>query len=339
MSLTAAKTRILLTGALFLVMFSACDQVSAKSKDSRYARVTVGSVEIKDWHHDIVKSYPNLSHYHWNPMYANVQGWNKVRPPKHGIKGTMPQAKRSASRQNSKRRARVVKKTAERRYKKYSKYNPERSRPKFIYKKPIHVATGSFSQSQKQLNGKLNIKPVHVSARETAIRLKKEQIAGRVLPKHGAPREHSNQDKNLHGELRLPTTRAKLAQAKVGEKLTAARLDSGRVTGTLVNKSTRASLATTGTAIALNAANTRGSLLRRASARENSDQDPSQTTPPRIKKYKAYDRTSSRSHRGFSHNDSSASDAEDGDSQFFGSGFGSGSKNRAVKSVRGRLNF
>lgn len=338
MSLTAARTRILLTGALFLVLFSACDQVSAKSKDSRYARVTVGSVEIKDWHHDIVKSYPNLSHYHWNPMYANVQGWNKVRPPKHGIKGTKPQAKKSASRQIPKRSARVVKKSAERRYIKYSKYNPERSRPKFIYKKPIHVATGSFSHSQKQLNGKLTIKPVHISARDTAIRLKKEQIAGRVLPKHGL-REQSHQEKNLQGELRLPTTKAKLAQTKEGEKLTAARLDSVRVTGTLVHKSTRASLASTGTAIALNTANTRGSLLRKASARENSDQDPSQTSPPRVKKYKAYDRTSSRSPRGFSHNDSSASDAEDGDSQFFGSGFGSGSKNRAVKSVRGRLNF
>lgn len=42
-------------------------------------RVTTGSVQINNWQHHLVKNNPNLGHWHWNPIYANVQGLKTVR--------------------------------------------------------------------------------------------------------------------------------------------------------------------------------------------------------------------------------------------------------------------
>lgn len=42
-------------------------------------RVTTGSVQINNWQHHLVQHNPNLGHWHWNPIYANVQGLKTVR--------------------------------------------------------------------------------------------------------------------------------------------------------------------------------------------------------------------------------------------------------------------
>ncbi|CAN5257791.1 hypothetical protein BH10CYA1_BH10CYA1_51270 [soil metagenome] len=42
-------------------------------------RVTTGSVQINNWQHNLVQGTPNLGHWHWNPIYANVQGLKTVR--------------------------------------------------------------------------------------------------------------------------------------------------------------------------------------------------------------------------------------------------------------------
>lgn len=42
-------------------------------------RVTTGSVQINGWQHHLVQNNPNLGHWHWNPIYANVQGLKTVR--------------------------------------------------------------------------------------------------------------------------------------------------------------------------------------------------------------------------------------------------------------------
>ncbi len=56
--------------------------VEAKSHpQKRQVRVTVGSVEVRDWEHSLVKNNPNLRHFHWNPIYANVQSREYVSPP------------------------------------------------------------------------------------------------------------------------------------------------------------------------------------------------------------------------------------------------------------------
>ncbi len=42
-------------------------------------RVTTGTVQINNWQHNLVQGTPNLGHWHWNPIYANVQGLKTVR--------------------------------------------------------------------------------------------------------------------------------------------------------------------------------------------------------------------------------------------------------------------
>ncbi len=59
-----------------------CSEAEAKShQEKRQVRVTVGSVEVRDWQHGLVKNNPNLRHFHWNPIYANVQSREYVSPP------------------------------------------------------------------------------------------------------------------------------------------------------------------------------------------------------------------------------------------------------------------
>jgi hypothetical protein len=41
-------------------------------------RVTTGSVQINNWQHDLVEGTPNLGHWHWNPIYANLQGLKTI---------------------------------------------------------------------------------------------------------------------------------------------------------------------------------------------------------------------------------------------------------------------
>ncbi|MBI1270325.1 hypothetical protein GC174_07825 [bacterium] len=109
----------------------------ARQDGSRPNRVTVGTVEIKGWQHDIVKSYPNLKNYHWNPMYANVQGMNMVRPTRHSVKGKAKGPQKQDPKQKT------VNKIANQ----YVRYRPVQSkpayvtyqRPKSVYKKPVHL--------------------------------------------------------------------------------------------------------------------------------------------------------------------------------------------------------
>lgn len=60
-----------------------CGSAEAKPQhqQKRQVRVTVGSVEIRDWESHLVKNNPNLRHFHWNPIYANVQSRELVSPP------------------------------------------------------------------------------------------------------------------------------------------------------------------------------------------------------------------------------------------------------------------
>lgn len=109
----------------------------ARQDGSRPNRVTVGTVEIKGWQHGIVKSYPNLKNYHWNPMYANVQGMNMVRPTRHSVQGKAKGPQKQDPKQKT------VNKIAD----KYVRYRPVQSkpayvtyeRPKSVYKKPVHL--------------------------------------------------------------------------------------------------------------------------------------------------------------------------------------------------------
>lgn len=180
------------------LIVSSTEAAQAKNKESRYSRITVGSVEVRDWHHDIVKSYPNLSHYHWNPMYANVQGWNKVRPKEHSVKGRIPPTKSKPA----------THKVAN----KYVKYRPVVSRPKYIYKKPVHIKTGSLANGSSSTGTQARIAP----SKHVTVRLNKQSLR---------PALSSN---NTNLSLRVPrkdsantNTSIKLDQKQVSAQLSA----------------------------------------------------------------------------------------------------------------------
>ncbi len=67
--------------SIFLV--SACVLLGCKNAGAAerkaVVRVTTGSVQINNWQHNLVEGNPNLGHWHWNPIYANVQGLKTVR--------------------------------------------------------------------------------------------------------------------------------------------------------------------------------------------------------------------------------------------------------------------
>lgn len=68
----------LLFTILACLAFSA---TSAGAADPRPTiRETVGTVEVRGWQKELVKGNPNLQHWHWNPIYSNVQGYKKVGP-------------------------------------------------------------------------------------------------------------------------------------------------------------------------------------------------------------------------------------------------------------------
>ena len=66
-----------IVAALACVAFLCLSAEAAERK--AVVRVTTGTVQINNWQHNLVQGTPNLGHWHWNPIYANVQGLKTVR--------------------------------------------------------------------------------------------------------------------------------------------------------------------------------------------------------------------------------------------------------------------
>jgi hypothetical protein len=66
---------------LMTASVSMADKAIAGQGERRPIRATVGCVEYRNWQENLVKTNPNLAHYHWNPIYVNVQGVRLVGPP------------------------------------------------------------------------------------------------------------------------------------------------------------------------------------------------------------------------------------------------------------------
>lgn len=45
-------------------------------------RETHGSRQIQGWEDELVRSNPNLSHFHWNPMYSTSHSYRRMSEPK-----------------------------------------------------------------------------------------------------------------------------------------------------------------------------------------------------------------------------------------------------------------
>lgn len=127
----SSLTAILLVA---LLSFAAGAEARAKTSRKRPARVTVGSVEIRDWQSSIVDNYPNLRHYHWNPIYSNVQGIRMVSPP--GPPRQKARQSRNPAAKNQVRKPLTARNRDS--HKRHIVYKPAAGQRHF-YKKPVHL--------------------------------------------------------------------------------------------------------------------------------------------------------------------------------------------------------
>jgi hypothetical protein len=59
---------------LILLVLCSFEAAAAHGADRPTVRVTTGVVQINGWQGDLVKHNPNLSRWHWNPVYVYKQG-------------------------------------------------------------------------------------------------------------------------------------------------------------------------------------------------------------------------------------------------------------------------
>lgn len=181
--------------------------VLAKKQKERYNRITVGSVEVKDWQKGIVKRYPNLNHYHWNPIYANVQGRGRVNPPRHTLKGA--------------NRAATIKRKPRKIGPKYIRYKPLAKRPASVYKKPRHIKPSNpKSKTRANLHsGYKHVKP-QISGSDASRNLSPRVAYKKIAPQINVkPRKTPRRELRTSPSLSTKTTDINLNTKKVGGEL------------------------------------------------------------------------------------------------------------------------
>lgn len=237
------RTGVPITLALILMTIF-CGKALARHGESRPVRVTLGSVEQRNWENNLVKRNPNLAHYHWNPIYANVQGTQMVRPmPKNPIRGTAP----------GKKRLHGVS---------HGIFKPAYQRPS-VYKKPVHMApqrtastsseyrhaqlpTGSMNRvstnleykhaqlpvARRDASGRLIAPPT--SSQDTAAQLRNPRVAASLRPNSQSGRRATAKELSIPGN--------KAVSAQLAQKSTSAQLASHQVSAELMARSTEARL-------------------------------------------------------------------------------------------------
>lgn len=212
----------------FLISALCCAAAMAKGQ-ARPVSVTLGSVEYRNWEDNLVKGNRNLRHFHWNPIYSNVQGMKMVKPmPKPPIKGTTPPRKRERGIKGSKNSPNVI-------------FKPVRQRPSF-YKRPVRVMPQHAQRTstdyqhftavtRRDINGKLILpEPEPDTSTMAELRRQRElldQLSGKLTP----PTEPQVA---LSGKLKVPPHH--------GKKNVSGQLMTNKVEGQLVAKSLNAEL-------------------------------------------------------------------------------------------------
>lgn len=190
-----------------LLSFAASAEARAKTSRKRPARVTVGSVEIRDWQSSIVDNYPNLKHYHWNPIYSNVQGIRMVSPP------GPPRHKARQSR-NPVVKNQVVRKPISRNpQNQHVVYRPAAGQ-RHIYKKPVHldlnpalrlppVARGDMSGDlcARDTRAALRLPEKKTTSTNTDARLRGEEAI--VAARLDSPTDNRFENKKVQAELMI----------------------------------------------------------------------------------------------------------------------------------------
>ncbi|MBZ0188757.1 MAG: hypothetical protein K8F91_21110, partial [Candidatus Obscuribacterales bacterium] len=181
----------------------------ALAAQKRNARVTVGTIEVRDWQSRIVDNYPNLKHYHWNPIYSNVQAIRPVSPPRPPKLQGRSKPARTPHRRTIDRKYMTVRPAA---------------RERHFYKKPIHTEIAPNRQ-KSETSASLNQEKIQaqLKAKRTEAGLRAKQTQADLIAKHTQAR--LNQDRQ-----RSP------------QELVAANLDNKQVSACLTSQEVEARL-------------------------------------------------------------------------------------------------
>lgn len=228
--------------AIFLnASLSAADKAVAGQGERRPIRATVGCIEYRNWQENLVKTNPNLAHYHWNPIYANVQGVRLVGPPP-------PPKQRLTSRPKKMELANKPAKSTLKNQSTAYIYRPNKERPS-VYKKPTHMAPQrsthtaiAYRHSAPQHNTGTSLAYKHVApqltSRDAQGRLSSRDTSGRLMPseKPITVAEMEQRRRALMAKLDPGRAQALAAQQKklaLAEKYVAGTLSHKECTGVL----------------------------------------------------------------------------------------------------------
>lgn len=218
---------------------------AAKQTELRPIRATVGSVEVRNWENNLVKYNPNLRHYHWNPIYANVQGTRLVGPPPRPQqrlttrpkKETLPvKGKKQASKVDN--RNYIYRPVQERRsvYKNPTKIAPQRNNTgtqlayKHVTPTMSHTSTSLGYQhaapqlSSRDLNGRVSPGQQPMTATDAELRRKAlmAKLDPRQLELNARPAAMGNMAvKSVNGTLSHSNCSGQLASKEVEAQLVA----------------------------------------------------------------------------------------------------------------------
>lgn len=152
-------------------------------------RVTTGSVQINGWQHSLVRNNPNLGHWHWNPIYANVQGLKQVRannPPDRFHHRSGP-----AQLHPNVTVTQIV------------------PRPNSVYQRPNHIPFNLTRPPEKDVSANLRMPDVsaRLSNRDVSANLRNNQVNGQLANRDVSATLSQNKtsaslaNRNVSGEL------------------------------------------------------------------------------------------------------------------------------------------
>ncbi|MBX9671322.1 MAG: hypothetical protein K2X93_27285, partial [Candidatus Obscuribacterales bacterium] len=183
---------------LFSALFVTVQDAQSRESELRPVRATVGCIEYRNWQSGLVNANPNLRHYHWNPMYANVQGVRLVGPPP-------PPPQRLTSRPKRQVLANKPQKNRLKRPGVTCVYKAFAPRPS-VYKKPMHVAPSHRSGTGTNLayrhSAPMRNTNTSLAYRHAAPQGAKRDMMGRLVPKQPVDMPATATDLDLrHREL------------------------------------------------------------------------------------------------------------------------------------------
>ncbi len=177
----------------------------AHAAERRPVSITVGCIEYKNWEENLVRNNPNLRHYHWNPIYSNVQAVHLVGPMNPPpMRGTWGPKKQGTPPGFPKERPLFYKKPTTPHF----AYNPG------IYKKPVHMVpqrstttTGAYVHvaAGTDLRGKMVPQQPNLFAAQD-MQQSKSGLNGKLKPHQPGLIAHGKKlsvpgDKKVHGTL------------------------------------------------------------------------------------------------------------------------------------------